>query len=109
MKVNDANTETFFPPRTQSGDFRATRAFLAAVARGPERSKNDFLIRWFMTARGRDRDAINLLVALLIDQVQSCHSAAARLAESHAIDDANKPAQLRETEMRKFRDNYRHG
>lgn len=99
MKVNGANTETFsLPSHTKLGHFRAARTFLTAEARGPEIKKR---FSGPLIHDGRDRDAINLLVALLIDQVQSCRIV--RLAESHAIDDVNKPEQLRETEIRKFR------
>lgn len=84
MRVNGANTETFSPlTRLSCGP---------DISHGPralgiKKRFSDPFDSW--RARGRDRDAINLLAALLIDQVQSCHGATTRLAENHAIDDAN--------------------
>lgn len=83
MRVNGANTETF-SPRTRLSCGPDISHGPRARGLGIKKRFSDPLIH-----DGRNRDAINLLAALLIDQVQSCHGATTRLAESHAIDDAN--------------------
>lgn len=53
---------------------------------------------------------INLLAALLIDQVQSCHSATAQFTGSHArsMTSLNRRG-CANRRYENFRDNYRHG